>query len=422
MPDIRIFPGSGYQVFQGADNTKVVRATIDSNGSLELKRFLATTAEEFLKVSGFSNPNILVVTDAGSGAVNITGALGVSGNTTLNTLTVSGNLTVLGDTFNANVETLLIKDNILEINNGEVGYGVTAGTSGIRVNRGSAEEFDFIFRESDRRFVVGTVGTGTTNLLLWSEQFDNAYWTKTRASITANATLAPDGTMTADKLVEDSSASNDHFVTRNFTGTAINHTASLFAKASERTQMLFRVFNGTTYVTSILFNLSNGTAGSGGVITNVGNGWFRCSIVGLLTTASNCNVRIYTAFNNTESYTGDGVSGIFIWGAQLQTGDQATDYVKSEGTQGTSTTSYQVVATRMDDSAMTSAGVSFFNSALNRLDTAANFTFNGTNLILPNQASATTHAVRADRSLTMTGTANQVILSTGAQDLTANRT
>ena len=42
-----------------------------------------------------------------------------------------------------------------------------------------------------------------TNLLTYSEQFDNAVWTKSNASITANAIIAPDGTLTADKLVED---------------------------------------------------------------------------------------------------------------------------------------------------------------------------------------------------------------------------
>ncbi|WP_156920677.1 phage head spike fiber domain-containing protein [Fundidesulfovibrio putealis] len=47
-----------------------------------------------------------------------------------------------------------------------------------------------------------------TNLLYPSEDFSNAAWTKTRATITANAAVAPDGTMTADKLVEDTTASS----------------------------------------------------------------------------------------------------------------------------------------------------------------------------------------------------------------------
>jgi hypothetical protein len=78
----------------------------------------------------------------------------------------------LGGTFSASVETVLIQDNLLQINDGETGYGVSAGISGIRVDRGSAEEFDFVFRESDKRFVVGT-NEGGYNLLANSEDFDN---------------------------------------------------------------------------------------------------------------------------------------------------------------------------------------------------------------------------------------------------------
>ena len=48
------------------------------------------------------------------------------------------------------------------------------------------------------------------NLCLQSQAFDNASWTKTRATITTDATTAPDGTSTADKIVEDATAANDH--------------------------------------------------------------------------------------------------------------------------------------------------------------------------------------------------------------------
>ena len=49
-----------------------------------------------------------------------------------------------------------------------------------------------------------------TNLVPFSEEFDNAAWTKTRATISADAVVAPDGTLTADKLVEDATAANSH--------------------------------------------------------------------------------------------------------------------------------------------------------------------------------------------------------------------
>ena len=80
-----------------------------------------------------------------------------------------------------------------------------------------------------------------TNLLLRSEEFDNAYWGKTRSSVTANATTSPAGTLTADKLIEDTTASNSHqLVVSPVTASGI-YTCSVYAKAAERTQAAIRL-------------------------------------------------------------------------------------------------------------------------------------------------------------------------------------
>jgi hypothetical protein len=50
--------------------------------------------------------------------------------------------------------------------------------------------------------LMGYIEKVRTNLALYSEQFDNAYWAKSQATITANATTAPDGTLTAEKFIE----------------------------------------------------------------------------------------------------------------------------------------------------------------------------------------------------------------------------
>ena len=73
-------------------------------------------------------------------------------------LTVPGNVTINGTQFIANVEEVQIEDNLLLINKGEVGAGVTAGTAGIEVDRGSEQNYQFLFRESDNSFVVGETG------------------------------------------------------------------------------------------------------------------------------------------------------------------------------------------------------------------------------------------------------------------------
>ncbi|TKD12940.1 hypothetical protein FBT96_19985, partial [Rhodobacter capsulatus] len=101
-----------------------------------------------------------------------------------------------------------------------------------------------------------------TNLLPNSAQFDAASWGKTRASVLANAALAPDGTMTADKLVEDTS-NNSHFAARPGTqiagGTAV--TVSIFVKAAERRWFALPTSDSANVFRTSYFDLQTGTLG-----------------------------------------------------------------------------------------------------------------------------------------------------------------
>ena len=158
-----------------------------------------------------------------------------------------------------------------------------------------------------------------TNLLTYSEDFADAAWTKTRSSITSNTIVAPDGTLTGDKLVEDTTASNTHLTAQNITTSETgSYTYSVFAKAGERTQMI--VARSTTNITifSHTFDLSAGTASGGGVITAVGNGWYRCAGTVTVESTGSTGVQFRLSDGSSSTYTGDGYSGIFIWGAQLE--------------------------------------------------------------------------------------------------------
>jgi hypothetical protein len=161
----------------------------------------------------------------------------------------------------------------------------------------------------------------TINQFNYTEEFDNAYWGKARISVTANTIAAPNGTMTADSMVEDTTT-NSHPIFRSITTTnATVYTVSIFAKQGSRQYLRINATNGGS---PIYYDLLNKTAGAGGSIVDFGNGW--CRLIYPYTTNSTSG-EIYiepSITNSTTTYLGNGSTSTYIWGAQLETGALTT--------------------------------------------------------------------------------------------------
>jgi hypothetical protein len=168
---------------------------------------------------------------------------------------------------------------------------------------------------------VNTTGYGPSSLMLFPEQFDNAVWIKSNITVTANATVAPDGSTTADKLSEGTSAAIVNRVFQLPMFVAGLYTFSVYAKPAGRQFFAINSFQSGGTGFSAIFDLSSGTAVSGGgTITADLNGFYRCS-VSVISLAAVREFEIRILLNAiTPLYTGDGVSGIYVWGAMCSPG------------------------------------------------------------------------------------------------------
>jgi hypothetical protein len=173
-----------------------------------------------------------------------------------------------------------------------------------------------------------------TNLILQSQTFDNASWTKNACTVTADQAIAPDGSLTAD-LVTDNSTSGTSLEQSVTVSSGAICTASRFIKYDDVPWIRFVIGDGVNFI-RVWFNVQTGTvgtivaAGTGGnasaTITPAANGFYRCTVTGSLT-----GVTSYAFFTTTA--TADAsvtrVSGgkRLEWGAQLETGSTATAYI-----------------------------------------------------------------------------------------------
>ena len=178
--------------------------------------------------------------------------------------------------------------------------------------------------------------------LTYTEDLTNAHWTKSNTTIQSNAGVAPDGTLTADLIVESDDSGTTihrcHNYNRGTPASGVQYTFSAFVKAAGRNhiELAFAQYLGISG--DIVFNLTDGsTSGQTGNVsassaTNCGNGWWRVSVTTIPTTNANALTSYFNMHNgSTYAYEGNGYGAVLVWGANQTQSSHAYSYLKAEG-------------------------------------------------------------------------------------------
>jgi len=175
---------------------------------------------------------------------------------------------------------------------------------------------------------------GAENLILWSVDFtQSSVWTAVSSNIIKNAIRSPNGISYAQKMVGLSLAENSLKQAYNYTA-GQQVTGSIFVKKGEFNSIGIAVSSSlTTSPGNAVFDLTKITAGFSGSVQNatikdIGDGWFRCTWTFTPTVSGVNSGGFWITFPTT---TNDGVSGIYLWGAQLNNGAVALDFCATGG-------------------------------------------------------------------------------------------
>ena len=213
-----------------------------------------------------------------------------------------------------------------------VTVGNNVARTGHHVYNGSAWVNEGILHESEAR----------TNLVTYSNDFNHSTWTKFRVGITENVSgvTGPDGTQTVDKITPIAT-NEQHRVWYGVSSTAVGETYSVYAKSAGYDYIWVGYYENPVYEYAIV-NLTNGAVTSSNAdnysVEDVGNGFYRISVT-KTTSGSSRYISISPSptasptldTNSAPVYLGDGTSGVYVYGAQIEAGSTPSSYIPTSG-------------------------------------------------------------------------------------------
>lgn len=199
----------------------------------------------------------------------------------------------------------------------------------------------------------------STRINLYPTQFGNPYWIKVGATVAENIVIAPNGSTSLDKLVEDLSTGQHRL---NFTETVSagkQYVFSVFLEPAGRENITFSLFTGFPAAAGIINLQTLEVVIDTGVFSDYGaerlkNGtirfWFSsvASVSGFNTVGYVGMAPVFSYAS--RSYTGDGTSGVYVWGAQIEQGLKPTSLILGDET---------AAVTRLADSITRTTGAEF---------------------------------------------------------------
>ena len=324
----------GKDGIDGQDGVSVTDAKIDFDGSLVV--FLSNGNE--IDCGQILSPDVaqnIIINSGGSGtSQSVTDTL-ASLQTQINTLTgIDG---TLGTMAQQDATAVAITGGTI---NGTTIGATTPSTVNATTITGQTEVLN---------------GTGT-NLVLRSQALATSPWSASNLTVTNNSSTAPDGTSTATLLVPtvtNATHLNTQVSSTSVTANSI-YTLSFYVKAAGYTAVTVANFPNA-YLHYDLTNVVTSTLGTGwgaATITSVGSGWYRCTATsGVGQNWGTIYFGVDNAFvasgnSGFTSFAGDGTSGVYFWGVQLEQGTVANTYVPTTTTTifGTATLSFQNAA------------------------------------------------------------------------------